>query len=512
LYSFSGTNDGAYPLAGLVQGSDGNFYGTTVGGGTNSSGTVFKITTNGALISLYSFTGGTDGANPRAGLVQGSDGNFYGTTYQGGTNGDGTVFKITTNGAFTSLYSFTGTNDGANPRAGLVQGSDGNFYGTTVGGGMVFQMTPAGVLTTLFSGSGYLPRSALVQGSDGNFYGTTHSYPTIGLKIYDGNVFKISTNGVLTILYSFGFVGNYGADPNGLVQGSDGYFYGTTRAGGTWHAGTVFKITTNGALTSLHSFTGGNGGWGWGPSAGLVQGSDGNFYGTTSSGGTNGNGTVFKITTNGALTSLYSFTGTNDGGSPVAALVQGSDGNFYGTTEYGGTNGDGTVFKISTNGAFTSLYSFTDGTDGANPQAGLVQGRDGYLYGTTSAGGTNDYGTVFKISTNGAFNSLYSFTGATDGASPQAGLVQGSDGNFYGTTPNGGQGGVGTVFRLTIVPPALTIIPSGANVILTWPTDATGFTLQSTTNLASPAWITVTGQFAVTNPISGTQMFFRLKQ
>jgi uncharacterized repeat protein (TIGR03803 family) len=170
------------------------------------------------------------------------------------------------------------------------------------------------------------------------------------------------------------------------------------------------------------------------------------------------------------------------------------------------------AFGASASVVFTSLHSFQASTNGANPQAGLVQGSEGYFYGTTAYGGAPDLGTVFKISTNRAFTSLYSFTGGTDGANPQSGLVQGSEGYFYGTTPNGGQGGVGTVFRLTILPPQLTIIPSGAKVILTWPTDATGFTLQSTTNLASPAWITVTGQFAVTNPISGTQMFFRLKQ
>ena len=278
-----------------MQGSDGNFYGTTYDGGTNGCGTVFKISTNGALTSLYSFTGGNDGANPQAGLVQGSDGNFYGTTPDGGTNDAGTVFKISTNGALTSLYSFTGGNDGANPYAGLVQGSDGNFYGTT----------------------------------SRRRHERRH-----------GTVFKISTNGALTTLYSF-TGGNDGANPYaGLVQGSDGNFYGTTAwTAARTTAGTVFKISTNGALTSLYSFTGGNDGAN--PQAGLVQGSDGNFYGTTSTAARHefdGYGTVFKISTNGALTSLYSFTGGNDGANPHAGLVQGSDGNFYGTTSGGGTN------------------------------------------------------------------------------------------------------------------------------------------------------------------------------
>ena len=239
-----------------------------------------------------------------------------------------------------------------------------------------------------------------------------------------------------------------------------------------------------------------------------------------------GGGTVFRISTNGVYTSLYSFTGGNDGACPQAGLVRGSDGYFYGTTEHNenggyGEFGAGTVFRISTNGTLTSLYSFTGSNDGANPYAGLVQGSDGNFYGTTYGGGTNGYGTVFKISLNGALTSLYSFTSRNDGASPQAGLVQGSDGSFYGTTVNGGQGGAGTVFRLTIVPqPQLNIVPSGPYVILAWPTNYTGFTLQSTTNLGSSAvWSTnssppvvIGGDNVVINTASGKQQFYRLSQ
>jgi len=453
LYSFTGGNDGANPVAGLVQGSDGNFYGTAANGGMDTNGAVFKISATGALTSLYSFTGGNDGANPDAGLVEGSDGNFYGTTSGGGTNDAGNVFKISADGALTGLYSFTGGNDGSSPVAGLVQGSDGDFYSTTSGGGThyvgtVFKITTNGALTSLYSFSGAndggSPVAGLVQGGDGYFYSTTSSGGTNGGS---GTVFEISTNGALTSLYSFAS-GNDGAEPlAGLVQGSDGYFYGTTFVGGTYGIGTVFKISSDGALTSLYSFTGGNDGY-W-PEAGLVQGSDGNFYGTASRGGTNGYGTVFKISVTGALTSLYSFTRGNDGAYPQSGLVQGSDGNFYGTTEGGGTNA-GTVFKISATGALTSLYSFTGGSDGSRPDAGLVQGSDGYFYGTTKYGGTNGgWGAVFKISATGALTSLYSFTGGNDGAYPEAGLVQGSDGNFYGTTYEDGASVAGTVFKIS---------------------------------------------------------------
>ena len=516
LYSFPAGNHGVFPSSGLVQGNDGSLYGTTpFGGGSNDFGgegygTVFKISTDGALISLYSFTGTNDGAYPN-GLVQGNDGDFYGTTASSGPYGYvfggsvfgsfGTVFKISTSGVLTSLYAFTRNDqDGANPSAGLVQGSDGNFYGTTsIGGtnggnGTVFKISVNGVLTSLYSftgnNDGGNPKARLVQASDGTLYGTTYSGGTNN----QGTVFKISTNASLTSLYSFTGT-NDGANPNGLVQGTDGSFYGTASGGGTNFdpvnypsgAGTVFRISTNGALTTLHSFTGGNDGGG--PRAGLVQGTDGNLYGTTES-SRNGAGTEFIISTNGALTTLHSFTGGNDGGSPEAALVQGSDGNLYGTTSAGGMDNAGTVFKISTNGALRALYLFTGGRgtpDGANPKAGLVQGRDGNFYGTTSGGGTNNAGTVFTIGTNGAETSLYSFNAGNDGWDPQADLVQGSDGNFYGTAYLGGSfygliyadqlSGAGNVFRLTIVPAAPVIQAlalTNGALRLTWSTEVGG--------------------------------------
>ncbi len=323
------------PLTALVQGSDGKFYGTTSGG----FGTVFQITTDRALTILYAFQGGNDGAGP-SGLAQGSDGDFYGTTSAGGTNNVGTVFQTSTNGGLTSLHSFTGI-DGEQPSAALLRSSDGDFYGTTSGGG-----------------------------AHANQFGQ------------GGTVFQISTNAVFTSLYSF-TGGDDGYGPNGLAQGSDGSFYGTTFSGGSNSVGTVFEINTNGQLTTLYAFgtvTNASGGAldGANPQAALVQGSDGNFYGTTANGGSHNQGAVFKITASGALTSLYSFSG-NDGANPSAGLMQCSDGNFYGTSTNGGAQDNGTVFKISTNGALISLYSFTNCDDGVNPQAALVQGSDGYF-------------------------------------------------------------------------------------------------------------------------------------
>jgi uncharacterized repeat protein (TIGR03803 family) len=349
LVSFNGT-DGANPYyMSLVQGTDGNFYGTTSMGGANNYGTVFKVTSAGALTTLHSFNK-TDGAYPYAGLVQATNGNFYGTTNQGGANNSGTVFEVTSAGALTTLHSF-GTPplslDGGGPFDRLIQATNGNFYGTTNGGGA-------------------------------NATGT---------------VFKITPGGTLTTLYSFCAQPNCtdGGNPYaGLVQATNGNFYGTTVNGGANGAGIVFKITPGGTLTTLHSFsTDGV------PYAGLVQATNGDFYGTTVY-GANGNGMVFTITPGGTLTTLHNFNGT-DGSRPFARLVQATDGNFYGTTYQGGANGGGTVFKITPGGTLTTLHSF-NGTDGAGP-FGLVQATHGNFYGTTYSGGANSYyGTIFSLS------------------------------------------------------------------------------------------------------------------
>jgi uncharacterized repeat protein (TIGR03803 family) len=405
---------------------------------------------------LYSFgSSPTDGVNPEAGLVQGSDGNFYGTTVWGGTYGTGTVFRISPSGSYTSLYSFGSSPDGANPVAGLVQGSDGSFYGTTEAGG------------------------------------TSTNYNSQDRDYGGGTVFRISPSGSYTNLNSFGSSPTDGLFPDaGLVQGSDGSFYGTTESGGAYSIGTVFRISPSGTYTSLNSvgFYPTDGAQtrdgGALPEAGLVQGSDGNFYGTTSSGGAGTNcntqgywwilvgcGTVFRISPSGSYTRLHSFGsctgpggvcgGLHDGREPVAGLVQGSDGNFYGTTSFGGNGNGGTVFRISPSGNETVLYSFGSApNDGWYPVAGLVQGSDGNFYGTTEYGGTNfcGCGTVFRISPSGIYTQLYSFgSQPNDAQQPMAGLVQGSDGNFYGTTYFGGTStacgsslGCGTVFKLDV--------------------------------------------------------------
>jgi len=388
LHSFDGT-DGAVPN-GLVQGADGNFYGTTgVGGAINpcsadgdpGCGTIFQITPTGTLTTLHSFSG-SDGANPAAGLIQGSDGKFYGTTSFGGIAG--TIFSIIPGGTPVTLYNFcsqTNCTDGSNPAATLVQGSDGNFYGTTSRGGAsdsgtVFKITPSGTLTTLYSFDGTTaanPSAALVQSSDGNFYGTTISGGALGCGPSNpegdcGTIFKITPQGTLTLLYSFCEQHDGcpdGFHPSGLVQGTDGNFYGTTAYGGNlvacdtlaypvyFSCGTVFKITPAGTLTTLHLFDSTDGGW---PLSGVTRGTDGNFYGTTVLGGANGAGTIFRITTGGTLITLYSFSSLS--GFPNG-LLQATNGTFYGTDARDGA-GFGTVFSVAiglggTSPATTSL-------------------------------------------------------------------------------------------------------------------------------------------------------------
>jgi len=380
LHLFDGT-DGSSPR-GLVQGANGYLYGITAYGGTTdeNAGTVFGMATSGGFKSLYDFcpqSGCPDGENPQGALIQATDGNFYGTTLYGGTNdscvgglGCGSAFKISATGQFTPLHSFCSQSncaDGNFPPAGLVLGLDGSLYGVTESGG-----------------------------------------PTAGCPNGCGTVFKITTAGQLTTLYDFCSESSCldGVDPDaGLLLGTDGNFYGSTTGGGNAGRGVVFKITPAGALTVLYSLcTVGNCADGISPEATLAQGSDGNFYGSTTAGGANSRGTIFQLTPTGQLTTLYNFCsqGGNEctDGYGSSGLIQATDANFYGTTEAAGGNGEGTIYKIISSGAFTTLYNFcskTDCADGATPFAGVIQDTNGTLYGTTSTDGVTGGGIAFSF-------------------------------------------------------------------------------------------------------------------
>ena len=411
------------------------------------------------LTTLVSFNG-TNGSDPEGGLVQGSDGNLYGTTFSGGENtnhgpyinvGYGTVFKLTPGGSFASLASFNGTN-GINPTAGLVQAGDGAFYGTT-----------------WFGGSSGL-----------------------------GTVFRVTTNGVLTTLVSFNGV-NGDSPRAALVLGNDGSLYSTTRFGGTGNNGTVFKITTNGTLTTLYSFTSDTDGRE--PMAPLVLGNDGNFYGQTAS--RSGWDIVFKMTPDGTLATLVWLNSTN-GISSYAGLVQGSDGNFYGVSQAGGPQGAGGVFKVSPTGVQTTLVSFSH-PDGIAFGA-LVEGADGNFYGVRNGTGAPDYGSVFQVTPAGAYTDLIQFD-STNGKYPRAALVQGKDGNFYGTTQWGGYGTFGTVFRLNVPssdsPTIRTATKSANTMILAWGAlPSRSYQVQFKTDFNQATWNNLGDPVTATNTLA----------
>jgi uncharacterized repeat protein (TIGR03803 family) len=370
LYSFGGfAGDGSKPEVGLLQAANGLFYGATGLGGNTSTlghGTIYSLNSSGSEYVLHNFADtSTDGGCPQAPLIQGSDGNLYGTTCTGGPSDYGTVYVITPGGTETVLHYFSGGADGANPYSALLAADDQYLYGTTANGGA-------------------------------NNAGTVFRVSLLG-----GNAY--------TTVYAFGAAGD-GANPHAaLIQGADGNLYGTTEYGGQANYGTIFQLSISGSFPVandlvLHSFASGadgnmNTNTGHEQAGALVLFSDGYFYGTTPAGG-NGYGTVFKIGTTGASYSpVYSFVaGTADGQTPQAALLPANDGNLYGTTILGGLNDQGTVFRITPDGVETMMYSFgANVADGQNPVGGLIQATDGHLYGTSYVGGTYGYGTVFRF-------------------------------------------------------------------------------------------------------------------
>jgi uncharacterized repeat protein (TIGR03803 family) len=351
---------------------------------------------------------------------------------------------------YTDLYNF-GLNPGdpVQPQpANIVQGRDGNLYSTTERGGTngvgtVFKVTPTGDLSVLYSfgfqsGQGQFPTGGLTLGTDGDLYGSTQAGGSLGM----GTVYKITPTGTLTVLHNF--AGSDGSAPYAPpVQGVDGNFYGTTISGGVNNKGTVYKMTPAGQLITLHSFNSTDGS---GPLAALVQGTDGEFFGTTIGGGTNLMGTVFKITSTGQLTILHEFDST-DGANPDTPLVIGQDGDLYGTTTMGGAEMGGAIFKITNVGQFTPVYSFLPGPDGTDPECGMVLATDGNFYGTAFMGGNNNGGTIYGITPNGTYSVAYTFNG-TEGCCPFVTPTQHTSGLLYGDTYAGGTHNLGVFYSL----------------------------------------------------------------
>jgi len=368
------------------------------------------------------------------------------------------VFPATASAqTFSVLYSFKGTPDGNRAVSGLILDEKGTLYGTTVRGGTgpchrgcgtVFELLRSGKERVLYSfagvpiGDGVLPRAGLVRDAVGNLYGTTSDG-----GLFTGTVFKVSPTGTETVLYTFAS-GTDAADPKGtLLLDAKGNLYGTSIFGGTYNYGTVFQVSPSGVETILYNFTGSLDGGS--PSAGLIQDEEGNFYGTTGNGGDYGPGTVFKLTPDGVETTLYSFDGFGLGGNPASTLVRDAEGNLYGTTVWGGGPGYGTVFELRSAGEFTILYEFKGGSDGMNPVAGVIRDEAGNLYGTTKNGGDSGRGNVFRLSSGGTLKILHQFAGGTDGAHPVGGVIRDAKGNLFGATARGGTYGRGTIFKIS---------------------------------------------------------------
>lgn len=387
------------------------------------------------LTILYTFNGSPDGAYPHSPLVRDAAGNLYGNTFQGGSFGFGTIFKLNKSGKETVLFSF-GTGDGAYPTQPLLRDASGDLYGVAAegngGSGVVFKVSPSGHETVLHS-----------------FYGGSNNHPKV--------------------------------PSSGLIMDKDGNLYGATLSGGdakcdahlSPYCGTVYKLAKNGKMTVLYKFKGGSDGAA--PSGNLIMDPAGNLYGVTVFGGDlnctvgiekRGCGVVFKLDPSGNETVLYSFTGGTDGAFPTAGfgLVEDTEGNLYGVATEGGEFGNacdagngqnygcGTVFKIDQTGKFTLLHDFSnDGSEGVAPNGGLVRDAAGNLYGTTQEAtlSGNIGGTIFRVNPTGKLTVLYNFDGLSNGAAPAAGLIRDTEGNFYGTAVFAESGKPGEVFKLT---------------------------------------------------------------
>ncbi len=459
-----GTNSGdpQSPQGHYAQARDGNLYSTSPSGGANGYGTVFQLTPAGKMKVMWSFTGvNSQGGDPTSGLTLGTDGNLYGTTIADGTDSAGTVFRISTGGKLTVLHNFTGTTDGSNAVIAPVQGTDGNFYGAASNGinyyGTIYKMTTAGVVTPVYEFTGspddnYRYPQSVIQGSDGNFYGITS-----GSHSSSGMVFKVTPQGKLTKLHEFAGYPTEGQTPVGsLIQASDGNFYGATHQGGTDDEGTIYKMTPAGVVTILHSFQGSDGRI---PSSGPVQGTDGNFYGETYGGGTYGGGVLYQVTSSGAYNVINGDLRSSVGSNPLDPLSQHTNGTFYSDTRNGGT---GTACLCGV------LYSLSMGL---GPFVSFVPaqsaGKVGSSIGILGQGFTGTTAVSFNGTPSSSFK-VVSDTYLT--ATVPSGATKGS---VTVTTP-GGTLSSNTVFRVT--PAILSFDPTSGSVGTSVTITGTSFT------------------------------------
>jgi uncharacterized repeat protein (TIGR03803 family) len=443
--------DGIAPTGDLIQGTDGYLYGMAPNGGTNNNGTIFRIKMGGTDFKVVrSLSVSVEGGSPTGSLVQATDGNFYGMCYSLNGGYSGSIFRMLPSGTVAVIKKLTGATEGAQPKGGLVQGSDGALYGMTYAGGKYTQGTIIRITTNTTSPAfsvlahlngaamGNVPVNSLTIGKDSTFFGVAQK----GGAYNYGTIFKIC-GGVTTVIKSFNRTTDGALPASGLLRGKDGNLYGTTTTGGTNGGGTIFRLSpatnTFAVIRHLKSTTDGAG-----PKGTLVQGPDGYLYGTTNSGGATSGGTIFKINTSGTeFNVLHAFVAATEGSKPETGLVF-KDSVFYGIT---GTNSR--FFKINPQGYFTVIKAFASTADGSTPAGSLILGTDGAFYGAMYNGGAHSRGTIFKITTAGVITNLWHLNGAADGGYPRGGLLQGSDGAFYGTTQSGGATGHGVIFRIT---------------------------------------------------------------
>ncbi len=450
IHEFAGLEGGSFPRGGLTLADDGNLYGTTQIGGEFSEGLIFSINPNTNEFSeVYSLslTEG-DGRNPFGRLIQTEMGMLLGTCSEGGQLGTGTIFSCTLDGTFTRLHSFNSGIDGGFVKTGLTDGEDGFFYGVAEFGGSngfgtVYRISELGSYELIhaldFTEDGSNPVGALLLASDGTFMGNS----TSGGSGTFGTLFTLN-EGVIAKLHDFSLPVD-GAQPVGLIP-SGNQFIGVTSTGGEENLGAIFISQLNGEKTKIHDF---NGADGQNPNAGIIEGSDGFIYGTARFGGDNSAGTVFRLSQSGDFELLHSFDGSTNGQFPAGGLLEHSDGNFYGTTAEGGSFEDGILFRITSDGTFEKLHDLFGFFDGENPQGNLVEGEGGLIYGVTEAGGSFNGGTIFEFNTETQVLTALEGFQFVSGISPNAGLLLHSDQMLYGTTTEGANGS-GSLFRYNL--------------------------------------------------------------
>ncbi len=573
LFNFAGTN-GRSPQAPVVEASDGMLYGTTSYRRTNSYGTLFQLSKDGSsFVTIHDFSGATDGWYPQSALIEGDDGALYGTCTNGGIAGQGLVFKLNKDGSgYAHLHDcLWGNADARVPLAGLLKASDAKLYGLSERGGQadyggLFRLDQDGsnyVVLASFSwtgGDGWSPRANLFEASDGFLYDTTFN----GGSNDFGTVFRMNKDlSGYSVLHHFDRPTEGACPAGGLIQGTNGALFGTALDGGTNGFGTVFTLRTDSSgFSVLHHFSGLNGD-GSHPQSGLILGSDGRLYGTTSEGGSNDWGTVFGLNEDGSVfTVLRDFPGTNITEiTPVARLFEGSDGMLYGTTS-ATTNAAGTIFRLAKDGsAYTNIYIFTNAAYlGPGLIGGLIEGPDSALYGTGASGGNYNQGLVYKINKDGSgftnlhsfgapldgknpiaaltrgsplsygttfdgsrldfgsfrywgvvfsmmpdgsqYQVLFNFTYVSAGQNPSASLIMASDGGLYGTTLAGGDMGAGSIFSLANPPAFVSIQPAPAGMLLQF-TGAVSrtYSVQASTSLNPVSWQQLPGPVILSNGV-----------